>query len=205
LLPIAAFGCGDDPVAPRPTVLLVTNGDFETGDLSGWTDSIVSSTAAGVYVGNDTLGPASGAVIPLPPEGNNAALFDQNGATTHILYQDIMVPAEYNAAFQAMIYLNNTHTDYVIAATEGLSVIGIEANQQFRIDVMDPAAPVDDVGAGVLQNLYQTMPGDSLTRSFQVTADLSAYAGQTVRLRFAAAVKQFFFQIGIDAVQVTGT
>ncbi len=54
---------------------------------------------------------------------------------------------------------------------------------------MATSAPVDDVGTGVLQNLYQTMPGDPLTDTLQVTADLSLYAGQTVRLRFAASVK----------------
>ena len=204
---VATLGCSDDPTAPppRPTLLLVTNGGFETGDLTNWTDSVVSNGTGDVYVVSDTIAPTSGTIIPAPPEGTNQALFDQNASTMHIMYQDITIPAEYNAAFTASIYLDNRHADYTIAPTEGLSVVGVEANQQFRIDVMSTSAPVDDVGTGVLQNLHQTMPGDPLIDTLQVTADLSAYAGQTVRLRFAAAVRENFFAVAIDTVQVTGT
>jgi hypothetical protein len=201
----AAIACGDDG---RPTLQLVTNGGFETGDLTGWTDSVIDGfgNAVGVYVTNAATGPASSHPIPAPASGTYGALFDQNGEAQHIVYQDIAIPAGYtSAAFTASIYLNNEHSDYVIAPTGGLAVqpVSAEPNQQFRIDVMSPAAPVDGVGAGVLRNLYQTMPGDPLTNNIVVTDDLAAFAGQTIRLRFAAAVGEMFFQVGIDAVQVS--
>lgn len=209
LATVTVVACGDDATAPLPKLLLVTNGGFETGDLTGWTDSIVrsdTSVPGGIYITGDTIGPASGHRIPLPAYGAYAALNDQDGPTMHILYQDIMIPAKYSAAFTATIYLNNENITFVNAPNDGLSILG-EANQQFRIDVMDPSAPVDDVGAGVLQNLYQTVPADSLTptKTVTVTADLSGFAGETIRLRFAEAGNQFYFQAQIDSVQVTGT
>jgi multisubunit Na+/H+ antiporter MnhC subunit len=203
LLLVAGLACSDDDAtAPTPTLLLVENGEFETGDLTGWMKSVTTNFTADVYVGNDATGPASGFAIPAPAAGSNHALFDQGGPATHILYQDITIPAGYTQAdFTASIYLNNTNSDYAIAPTEGLTVEGAEENQQFRIDVMSTTA-LDDVGAGVLQNLYQTDPGDPLTETLIVTANLAAFAGQTVRLRFAAAVNEDYFQIGIDEVQV---
>jgi hypothetical protein len=152
-----------------------------------------------------TTGPASGQPVPVPSGGSFWALIDQNSDVTAMLYQNIAIPADRDAAFTATIYLNNEHTDFIIAPTIGLMTAGAEANQQFRIEVMDPTSDIDDVGAGVLQNLYQTMPGDPLSENITVTADLSAFAGQTIRLRFAAAVGEDFFQIGIDSVEVTGT
>ncbi|MDP3909605.1 MAG: hypothetical protein Q8Q14_04370 [Gemmatimonadales bacterium] len=203
LLVAAGLACSDDSTAPTPLLLLVENGGFESGDLTGWMKSVTTLDVADVYVTDAATGPASGNNIPAPPEGTYGALFDQDGPATHILYQDITIPAGYTVAdFTASIYLNNVLTDYHIAPTEGLAVNGSEQNQQFRIDVMNPGAAVDDVGAGVLENLYQTDPGDPLSENILVTANLAAYAGQTVRLRFAAAVNEDFFQVGIDEVQV---
>lgn len=76
-------------------------------------------------------------------------------------------------------------------------------NQQFRADIMDPAADTFDVGSGVLANVYQTDPGDPTESGYAtVTFDLAEFAGQTVRLRFAQVDNQLNFQVGIDAVGV---
>ncbi|HEX5004907.1 MAG TPA: hypothetical protein VFV65_06295 [Gemmatimonadales bacterium] len=205
LATVVAGACSDEPTGPTPPVYLVSNGTFETGDLTGWTDSAVTTVSGGVFATGDTMTPMSARPVPLPAEGAFWALFDQVTDNTTILYQDIAIPAGKTASFTARIYLNNEYTDYVISPTTGLLTGGLVPNQQFRIDVMDRAADIDDVGAGVLQNLYQTMPGDPLNANVTVAADLSAFAGDTVRLRFAVAVGENFFQVGIDSVQVTGT
>jgi len=72
-------------------------------------------------------------------------------------------------------------------------------NQQARIDIMNPNAPDFDVGAGVLQNLFQTLPGDPLSLGYTtLNFDLSAYAGSTVRFRAAEVDNQFFLNFMID-------
>ena len=199
LVAALALGCGDDDVQH-----LIENGDFETGDLTSWT---ISNGGSGTYrVTDDTLvasTPTEGGVLP-PPQGTYAAISDMDNPGTHILYQDVDIPGGAQAAFRATIYLKNLHADYIIAPTAGLAFDGGESNQQFRIDAMDPAAAVDDVGAGVLLNIYQTQPGDSLVTGYRtVSADLSSLAGETVRIRFAQVQTQFFLHVGIDQVDVT--
>jgi hypothetical protein len=182
----------------------VSNGGFGTGDFSSWTDSVAGGGNSYVVDAATTNAPIPTFAIPAPPAGTYWALFDQVGPALHILYQEITIPAGYTSAdFTATVSLDNNAVDYAIAATAGLAYDGGELNQQFRVDVMDPTAAVDDIGAGVPQNLYQTNPGDPLTETLLVSADLAPFAGQTVRLRFATVANAFFFLVGIDAVQVT--
>ncbi len=185
-----------------PILQLVQNGGFESGDFTGW---IVDDAGAGAFtVTSDTTGFASGVDILAPPESTFAAVTLQTGPTSNVLYQDVALPAGKRATFRAVVYLVNTHTDYVIAPTEGLSESGVEPNQQFRVDIMNPSAGVRDVGAGVLRNLYQTMPGDPLTSGYvRLSADLTAFAGQTVRIRFAQVDNQFYQHAAVDSVRVT--
>ena len=61
--------------------------------------------------------------------------------------------------------------------------------------------------ADVLQNLYQTNPGDTLvsgygTLTFDVSALFAAHAGETLRLRFAETDNVNFFQLGVDDVRI---
>jgi hypothetical protein len=92
----------------------------------------------------------------------------------------------------------------VVAPTEGLAFDGLEANQQVRVDIMNPAAALDDVGSGVLLNVFRTVAGDSLLIGPRtISADLTAFAGQTIRIRFVEVDNQLFQQFGVDAVDVT--
>ena len=52
-------------------------------------------------------------------------------------------------------------------------------------------------------NLFQTHPGNSVAQEPTVmNFDVSAFAGQTVRLRFALTASASIFNAGIDKVQV---
>ena len=77
-------------------------------------------------------------------------------------------------------------------------VLGGQKNQQFRIDVMKPEAPLESLDpADVLRTVFATKPGDPLSMTpTRVTANLSAFAGQTVRLRIANAVHRGSLQRG---------
>jgi hypothetical protein len=195
-----AVACKD---STQPPLHLIENGSFETGDFTSWTTFDAPNSAGGFIVSADTIMPTSTLVVLEPPDSTYAAITDQGGGGTHVLYQDVSLPANRSAALHATIYLLNTATDYVIAATGGLAFDGGAANQQFRVDVMNPAAGVTDVGTGVLLNVYQTQPGDPLVSGYiTLTADLTPLAGQTVRIRFAEVDNQNFFHAGVDAVDV---
>ena len=186
----------------------VTNGDFETTTLAGWTVS--SRTLAG-YTSNwfnytGTVTPLSSHTISAPPQGSRAAVTDQTNASTQVMYQDVAIPAGASATLSFYIYYNNTHVSFVTPNSLDYAVNG-NANQQFRVDVITTTANIESVAAGdVLLPLYQTKVGDPLVKSpTLVSYDLSSLAGQTVRIRFAEAVGLNFFVIGIDSVCLTTT
>jgi len=195
-----AFACGD---SSQPTLHLIENGGFETGDFTGWTTFDAAGSNGSFIVHNDTILPISPLIVPAPPESSYAAVTDQGGPGTHVLYQDVSLPAGRSASFQATVYVVNDAADYAVSATDGLAFDGASSNQHFRVDVMDPAAAVTDVGTGVRLNIYRTEPGDPLNTGYvELTADLTPFAGQTVRIRFAEVDNLGFFNAGVDAVDV---
>jgi hypothetical protein len=178
----------------------VTNGGFETGDLTGWT---VVDEGPGVWMAfSGTMPPGSLATIPAPPEGTYAAISDQSGASRHVLYQDIAVQPGGTTTLHMFVYyvnlagsnINNGDLEYAGAP-----------NQHYRIDIMSPGASLwSTAGGDVLANVFITAPADPLSLSpTPVTFDLTPWAGQTVRLRAAEVDNQDNFNAGIDDVSVT--
>jgi hypothetical protein len=185
---------------------LVENGSFEnnggegTSDFPGWTVWNQPGGSGSWYAQTGSLSPTTSLPVPPPPHGDWAAMTDQFGPGSHILYQDVGIPAA-GAELRFDLFIGNRADAFHVPATLDYNVF---PNQQFRMDVMDPAAGVNDVGDGVLRMVYRTEPGDPLISGYQtITASLDEYAGQTIRLRFAEVDNQGNFQVGIDNVQVT--
>jgi hypothetical protein len=78
-----------------------------------------------------------------------------------------------------------------------------QANQQFRIDLVAPSAPIDSVAhRDVLVNIFATAPGDPDRREPRaVSVDLSRWAGRTVRLRLAATDNRGPLRAGVDDIR----
>lgn len=172
-------------VAPGPAgAAIVTNGDFEPGSLSGWlhADSpVVSSDSWFVYSG--TTSPSFNVPIAAPPQGLYAAVTDQGGPGRRILYQDVAVRQTAVAQLSAFVYYRDS-PGATLTSPPNLDYMGA-ANQQYRFDVVRPAAAVDSVSSSdVLATLFQTPTGGAqVLAPTQRAVDLSALAGQTVRLR----------------------
>jgi len=181
-------------------VELVTNGSFETGDFTGW--NVLDAGGSGQWlVTSAATAPLSGFSVPPAADGSFQAMVDQVGPGTHILYQDIVIPPAISVTLNLMLWAENYNLAYFNPASLDFNVI---PNQQARIDIMSTGAPLDDVGAGVLLNVFKTVPGDPTSIPYgPVTADLTAFAGQTVRLRIAEVDNQFFFNLGVDAVSIS--
>lgn len=186
----------------------VTNGGFElnggsgTNSITGWTVVDQAGGTGSWYALSGTTTPDSGSTVPVPPAGTFAAMTDQTGPGSHVLYQDITVPAN-GGTLNFDLFINNQAAEFVVPSPATLDSVS-EPNQQFRADIMSPTAGDFDVGAGVLANIYQTNVGDPLTNGgyVNVSFNLGAFAGQTVRLRFAEADNQLFFNAGIDNVRI---
>lgn len=185
----------------------VNNGSFEvnggagTSGFTGWTVVDQAGGSGSWFVQTGTTSPTSAATVMAPTNGSFAAMTDQSGPGSHVLYQDIAVPAN-GGTLVFDLFINNQAAAFSVPAPATLDYT-VNPNQQFRADLIATTAGDFDVGAGVLANIYQTLPGDPLASGYStISFDLSAFAGQTVRLRFAEADNQNFFQAGIDNVGI---
>ena len=145
--------------APRAHAqCMFTNGDFETGDLSGWTVYNRAFNLGDWYNYTGTTGPLSGHFINAPPQGSRAATTDQNQATTHVLYQDFTLPAGQSGTLSFYLAYNNTHNAFI-----NLNTLDYVGNQQFRIDLIKPTAGNESIAVtDVWSKFFQTKPGDPI-------------------------------------------
>lgn len=187
-------------VPSAATASIVTNGDFETGDLSGWQVDDFPSPAQGDWFTYTAGGAVS---FFAPPQGTFAAATDQGSESREILHQDVTLPAGLDAIQLSMFAYYSA--DAPISSPDTLDPAA-PPNEQYRIDVMRPGAPLDSVSPGdILATVFRTATGAATSLPPTVkTADLSALAGQTVRLRFAVTVTEDILNAGVDAVAVNG-
>jgi hypothetical protein len=190
---------------PRGKPSPLANGSFElnggpgTNQLTEWT--VVDNGFTGSWwVQHSTGSPFNSFMVEQPTDGGFAAMTDQTGPGLHILYQDIQVPHG-PAILSFDLYINNLAGEFYTPTTLSPD-IGV-SNQQFRVDVMDPSAPLEDLGGGVLLPVYRTREGDQVSQGYQtISVSLKQFVGRSVRLRFAEVDNQYYFLVGIDRVQL---
>lgn len=196
----------------------VVNGNFETGNLQGWQVVTPDHEFGDWFAYQGTTPPFSrnattkrGTVaVPAPPQGEWAAIADELNPITVILYQDIVLAPglKHQLSLQTFYSSNKplaAPTPDSLSPEE--SVIGSQANQQYRIDVMRPEAPLESIDpADILRTVFHTAPGGPLKMPpTRMTANLTPFAGQTVRLRVAVVAGKEALNAGIDDVSVTST
>jgi hypothetical protein len=194
----------DDPSPPDAAT--VTNSDFETGSLSGWT--IFNSTTGGSWrTHNSPATPLSLSTTYAPPQGTFGAMADMNSPGNFVLYQDIALPAGQRHTLSFILYYSNRWYDNNgningFVEPSGTTLTG---SQTYRVDLIKTTAAADTmVGSDILANVFRTRAGDpGSMRPTLITFDISAFAGQTVRLRFAAGVHLYYFYPGVDDVRIT--
>jgi hypothetical protein len=83
----------------------------------------------------------------------------------------------------------------------------VPANQQVRVDVLKPNAPIESLSPNdILATVYATTNGSPQELApTLLSANLSAFADQTVRLRIAAAAQQGPLFAGVDDVAIAST
>jgi PEP-CTERM motif len=189
---------------------LITNGGFETGDLTGWTETDQSGSFGSWYVSSSTSSPVSGYQTPGPASGSFYALTDQGGGGSHALTQSFTVAAGSTVILSFDMFSNNQSG--VQAAPGGTSDLDytVSPNQHARVDILTANASPFDTGSGVVANLYNgsSLTSDGATNpwvaySFNISSDVAA--GGTFQLRFAEVDNQFFFQQGVDNVSIMAT
>ena len=187
--------------APAQAASLVTNGSFEAG-LSGWTVVDEAGGSGSWYSQSGSISPTSGSSVAAPPSGTFAAMTDQSGPGSHILFQDIALPATSTDTLTFSYYVRNTVGTF---SNPNSMSYATTPNQQFRVDVLDPTSS-NFFGAsttGVLANIFQA---SSNTTGYQaLNFDLTPFAGNTIRLAFRETDNQSIFNTGIDNVMINST
>jgi hypothetical protein len=197
----------------------VVNGDFETGTLQGW--HVHQATQFGdwfAYEGTETPIGAQRKKqthvdpVQAPPQGRYAAVTDELNPDTLILYQDVALEPAHSHQLSLLAYYDS-YDPIAVPTPNTLSVddevltgpSGVQPNQQFRIDVMKPEAPLESVDPNdILRTVFATrLHAPRSMGPTRLTADLSAFAGQTVRLRVAVAAHEEIFNAGVDAVSIS--
>ncbi len=203
LLSLFVAGCGGPPTPSTPRVVVMD--DFESGDLAAWRE--VDSGAGGWFVykegqqGRDptvSSDPGSPVRLPGPPQGEFALATEADGPGTHILYRDLKLDGRFT--LQMTVFYTGSSA---FSTPETLAHDALEANQQFRIDVMDPSAPIDSVATSdILVNVFRTSAGDPFRRQpTEVSVNLASLESKTVRLRIAQTDNQGPMRVGVDDIR----
>ena len=196
----------------------VVNGNFEAGTLAGWQVHRALEAGDWLAYGGDPSDPASvkpdpfslkraDGPIAAPPQGRYAAVADEINPDSLILSQDVALGAGLSHRLNLLAYYDS-YVPIAVPVPDSLTAdsgaLGGQANQQYRIDVMRPTAPIDSIDpADVLLAVFRTRPGDPRRMvPTRVSADLTPFAGQTVRLRIAVAAHEEVLVGGVDAVAV---
>jgi hypothetical protein len=118
---------------------------------------------------------------------------------SRIIYRDVKLDGQRNLKF-SLFYTSAGP----LASPDTLAFGGCEPNQQFRVDLMDASAPVGSTDADhVLATIFRTAPGDPDTIAPRTVAfDLSEWAGERVRIRFAQVDNSGPLRAGIDNVRL---
>jgi hypothetical protein len=187
----------------------IVNGGFETGNLNGWLTQ--NGTPNGTWFARaGTESPISKHSVLAPFQGTYDALSDESSTSSTLLYQDVALEPGYS--HQLSLELNyHSYVPIAIPTPDTLEVTSTppgpgEVNQQVRVDVMKAGSPVASLNqADILATLYATKEGDPEAIGWtNLTADLTPFAGQTVRIRIAAVDNSNFLNVGVDSVAING-
>lgn len=161
---------------------ILVNGGFETGDFTGWQ---TSDSGYGAWSINDgSLNPDGPEETNAPHSGKFDAAIAQIGGGTHLLYQDITIPADALGATLTWSDRIRNHTPY------------FTPNQRFRVEVRD----TNDT---VLELAFMTQPGDLLLADWTTrTHSLDRFRGRTVRIAFYQEDSTGYFNTYLDDVSV---
>ena len=161
----------------------IENGDFETGDLSGWTSV---NTGSGEWNINDGTFPINGGFASLDPiSGNFDVVTTQSGPGFHKLYQEVFL-GTFDTATISWIDRYRTNANL------------IDPIQEWRV-------LIEDLNGNLITEVFSTDPGDigiSTLRTIRATnlPILRDYFNQSVRISFEQEDNLSFFSVSLDNI-----
>lgn len=207
-------------VASNATAVeLLTNGDFETGALTGWTvTDLAGGSGTFLASANDGSAPpfpggSGGATAINPGGGTTYAVSDQGGPGAHALTQAFVTPGAFSSITFSFDQFMNDFSGGSNPTVDpgGLDHTVLATNQHARVDILTggahplSTAPADIVlavlvpvpAAGAGPNPWISSP---LFELAPILAPLTSY-----QVRFAEADNSGFLNLGVDNVSVFAT
>lgn len=182
---------------------LLVNGNFETGDFSGWIKSAQAGSSGDVFVIPNTNGAAPLSGNPYPQNGaggNYAAMTDQSGPGSYSLIQSFTL-AEASAVTVKFDLLVDNQAGPA-ATTSPERDYTVAPNQNVVVDILRAGADAFTTNpADIIAVLYGP-GGNGLNPWTSYSFDLGALAAGAYQFRFSETDNQFFFQAGLDNVEV---
>jgi hypothetical protein len=188
---------------------LIINGNFETGTLAGWTKSVQIGSGGDVFVASNNGGPTplSGLPYALNPSGGNFfALTDQGGPGSYSLTQSFTVAA---GTIDVVVSFDLFANNYGIETFNNLRDFATPVlTQNAEVDILlGGANPFTNNAADIVRVLYG--PGADTGENPNPWTSYSIVLGTLVpgvyQIRFAETDNVFFFNMGIDNVEVAST
>ena len=131
---VAALVCA---LAGKAHAVSINNGGFEAG-FSSWTRVDQVGSDGSFLLQSGSVSPVNGFSVAPPPQGATAAMTDQQGPGSHVLYQDFLVDAISGPRFLKFSLLLNSGADFVTPASLDFATPAL--NQQARVDILTTSA-----------------------------------------------------------------
>jgi hypothetical protein len=182
-------------------------GGFEN-ELAAWTKtSFYGNTEWATQTTADAEGEFEFSA-PLPAAlASHVAATEYGGSDTAILTQTFALPSASQLNLSLYLFYKS-ETPTAVPTPETLFVNPSAGdNQQVRVDVLRPNAPLESVSPNdILATLYASPTGGPrVLEPTLLSADLSQFAGQTVTLRIANATSEGEMKVGVGAVSLVAT
>lgn len=193
LLGILGAGCMLLTAAPALSAPIqhIVNGDFETGDFTGWVN-VGEAGGLGFSINDGSFDPPGPGAPTAPIAGSFDAVSSQTGPGVNLLLSQAFVVPD-NIALATVSWDDRI---------ENWAPIFQDPNQEFRVVIQDV------LGTTVFE-IFSTNPGDPITqpgpnhREFDISAALQGLAGEAIQLAFVQQDNLSFLHATIDNVSLT--
>ncbi|MBW2419385.1 MAG: hypothetical protein JRH19_12615 [Deltaproteobacteria bacterium] len=170
----------------------IENGDFETGDFTGW-QSTGGGFGEGFSINDGSFDPPGPGSATPPINGSYDAVSSQTGEALNMVSQSFLLDS--NIALATISWSDRI---------ENWAGQFVDPGQEFRV-------VIQDASGNDLYEVFSTDPGDPASqpgpnhRLFDVTAVAQLLGGQEIQLAFQEQDGLFFFNVSVDDVSFTTT
>lgn len=213
IVPLLLIGVAGLFAGQAGAVELLTNGNFETGTFTGWTNTAqAGSNSSGFFASTPGAATPSSA---FPTAGNAAggttyAVSDQTGPGAYALTQSFIVPiGSTSVTLSFDMFVNDQSGSGPVVDPTGLDFTtgGINnSNQHARVDILTgTSTALSTAAADIVANLYLGVDGGVTPNpytSYNIDITSLVTPGTTYQIRFAEVDNLGQLNQGIDNVSI---